>query len=322
MPKIAGAICNIPIADDMICESLPRSSNSSGVILVKLKKKLSFKGHVYFEPVRPEKLKSALLYLKANNNFYKDIEINLYQIPLELLNIDKDEEIDIELELEENSSEDETCENPLDSLRQGAAESVILPINMNNECIDIAPGEGKRPVTIYSDKNCEELAFPNLFCDGHFGYQVERDTKLSPVKYFNQRLLNYKKKFTSCSDYIFFAQFVLQQQKLNSQINIAMKKISGNLTAGMFSKNFKQTVNSLISSDQGYVFMNQIKGTPAYWKRFQLEVLAMIRQLGCPTFFLTLSCADLRWNELIKIISEMDGHPMSEEQINNLSYFE
>ena len=33
--------------------------------------------------------------------------------------------------------------------------------------------------------------------------------------------------------------------------------------------------------------------TPAFWKRFQLEVLAMIRPLGCPTSFMTLSCADL-----------------------------
>ena len=31
------------------------------------------------------------------------------------------------------------------------------------------------------DKQCEELAFPR----GRFGYNVDRDVKLSPVKYFN-----------------------------------------------------------------------------------------------------------------------------------------
>ena len=68
--------------------------------------------------------------------------------------------------------------------------------------------------------------------------------------------------------------------------------------------------------------MNQIKGTPAYWKIFQGEVLAMIRQLGCPTFFLTLSSAELHWNELIAILTQLNGSPLSEEQINNLSYHE
>ena len=46
-----------------------------------------------------------------------------------------------------------------------------------------------------------------------------------------------------------------------------------------------------------------VNGTSAYWKKFLFEVLAMVKQLGLPTFFMTLSCADLRWNELISIIS-------------------
>ena len=52
--------------------------------------------------------------------------------------------------------------------------------------------------------------------------------------------------------------------------------------------------------------MNSIKGTPVYWKKLDEvdEVLAMVKQLGTPTFFLTLSCADLRWNELISIITK------------------
>ena len=37
---------------------------------------------------------------------------------------------------------------------------------------------------------------------------------------------------------------------------------------------------------------------------------------------MTLSCADLRWNELISIISKQKGESLSEAQINNLSYFE
>lgn len=101
-----------------------------------------------------------------------------------------------------------------------------------------------------------------------------------------------------------------------------MKTFSGNLTAGMSSGNFKQTVQSMISSDQCFMFMSCIKGTPAYWKKFQSEVLAMITQLGCPNFFLTLSCADLQWNELLSIIGKMNGNELSEQDIEHMTYFQ
>ena len=35
------------------------------------------------------------------------------------------------------------------------------------------------------------------------------------------------------------------------------------------------------------------------------DVQAMVKQLGIPTFFMTLSCADLQWNQLIGIISKL-----------------
>ena len=72
-----------------------------------------------------------------------------------------------------------------------------------------------------------------------------------------------------------------------------MKKKMGNFTTGMF-ENYKHSVEELVNKDQGFYFINQIRGTPAYWKRFQYEVPAMIKQLVFSTFFLTLSCADLK----------------------------
>ena len=68
--------------------------------------------------------------------------------------------------------------------------------------------------------------------------------------------------------------------------------------------------------------MSSIKGTPAYWKKFLHQVLAMVKQLGTPTFFLTLSCADLRWNELISIIFKLNRVDISDEEVDEMSYHE
>ena len=59
--KIKGAICNVPVECEETCRLLPRPiSSSSGIILLKLKRKLEFRGHVYFQAVRPQLLLNAL----------------------------------------------------------------------------------------------------------------------------------------------------------------------------------------------------------------------------------------------------------------------
>ena len=86
------------------------------------------------------------------------------------------------------------------------------------------------------------------------------------------------------------AHSVILTIQLSNQINVAMRKvISNNLTAGVLNKSFK-----FIAQERAYSFMNPIKGTPAYWKKILLKVLAMVKLLGIPTLFMTLSCADLR----------------------------
>lgn len=72
-PKIKGAICNIPIQAEAVSNVLSRSCENDGIILVKLKRKLEFKGHVYFESVRPDIVNNGLQYLKGNNPFYSSV---------------------------------------------------------------------------------------------------------------------------------------------------------------------------------------------------------------------------------------------------------
>ena len=48
----------------------------------------------------------------------------------------------------------------------------------------------------------------------------------------------------------------------------------------------------------------------------------MIKQLGCPTFFLTLSYADLKWKEISEIISKLNKLNLSKEYLESMNYFE
>ena len=93
--------------------------------------------------------------------------------------------------------------NNLECFRQVASESCIFPAELSSDHFEIAPGENKIPTSVILYKNCEDLAFAHLFSKGEFRYTAKHETKLSPVKYFNQRLLNYNQIISSCIDYIF-----------------------------------------------------------------------------------------------------------------------
>ena len=136
-------------------------------------------------------------------------------------------------------------------------ETILISQVPTSQEISIVPGEGKKPSSMLQDKYCEELAFSHLFSNYQFEYRVEREVKFSPLKYFNQRLLNYTQLSVSDSHYIFFALFVTKQLKLNSQINIVIKKLSGkNLKPGAYVGKFTETVRSFISKDEVYNFMS------------------------------------------------------------------
>lgn len=56
-------------------------------MMMKLKRKLEYRGHVYFENVRPLMIENLLHYLKQNNHLYHDINIELQNIPQNLIDI-------------------------------------------------------------------------------------------------------------------------------------------------------------------------------------------------------------------------------------------
>ena len=84
--KIKVSICIIPVSEvDINCNMLPRPTDSNGLIIVKLKSKLEYKGHVVFEAIRPDVVTQFLEILRSHNDLYSDTEINPAKIPVDML---------------------------------------------------------------------------------------------------------------------------------------------------------------------------------------------------------------------------------------------
>ena len=58
--------------------------------------------------------------------------------------------------------------------------------------------------------------------------------------------------------------------------------------------------------DQIMRFGASLRGTRSFWHKSKNELTDMISQLGCPTFFFTLSAADTKWPDLHAV---MPGTP-------------
>ena len=103
---------------------LPRSADSNGLVAIKLKCKLTYREHAYFEAVRPELLNQELMYLQENNPLYSEVSVDVSNIPDNILSFANDD-IPEPIGTGEDSEE---IENPLDVHRFNSQETFSVSI--------------------------------------------------------------------------------------------------------------------------------------------------------------------------------------------------
>lgn len=105
-------------------------------------------------------------------------------------------------------------------------------------------------------------------------------------------------------DHLLFLNKKSQSKQLASSINIALKKTvqRNKITASQALNN--SFINENVANDHAYRILANVTGSPAYWEKQKKNVLAMVRQLGIFTLFITLSAAETHWEELLKILKK------------------
>lgn len=71
---IKGCVVNVPSNLSTVTEILPRIPSNCGLVPIKLKRKLKYKGHAMYQSIRPENVMKALQCLKKINQNYKNIQ--------------------------------------------------------------------------------------------------------------------------------------------------------------------------------------------------------------------------------------------------------
>ena len=60
--------------------------------------------------------------------------------------------------------------------------------------------------------------------------------------------------------------------------------------------------SNLSRFNRSYQVFKNMRGTSMYYEESKKNLMALLRQNGCPSVFLTISCAEFDWPELLKEI--------------------
>ena len=190
----------------------------------------------------------------------------------------------------------------------------------------IAPSEYQKPIALLGDPYFEEMCNPDKYPFGTGGLTAQRQTPLTIRRYFNQRLLHADGRFARDVEYLLAAQYAVESKQVNDQVYIALRQTQGRLFRGeaLTAGNIRnqQVINQMIRTNDAYCFLKNVRGTPPYFRKVMYDVLAMIRQLGLPTWFITLSAADMQWPDVLQTIARQYGTNLTDEQVHSMSFEE
>ncbi|XP_063420756.1 uncharacterized protein LOC134705970 [Mytilus trossulus] len=80
-------------------------------------------------------------------------------------------------------------------------------------------------------------------------------------------------------------------------------------------------VDNLIKHNEGYQILRQIRGSTAYWEVAKKDLFGMIRQLGIPHFFVSLSAAETKWKNLLITLGKLvNNKEYSTSDVDEMSW--
>ncbi|CAD6200109.1 unnamed protein product [Caenorhabditis auriculariae] len=255
--------------------------------------------------VRLPRVLKALNWLKQNNHFYKDIEINQqFSFDGDRVSFAKDVvNKDLNVLLSSDDGHLLTQENTEFQIVRH-----VNPPPVEGFAIDNYRLRSHLYMPISSDDNeVEPNAFPHLFPSGHYHLGDEREIKLNLSKYIHHQLRQANPKFCLDPNYLAF-QYAKRMQtdlfnSMGTQARISRNTTKQDLMGILNDERFSASMNSMFE---------EMRGFGPYWNKRKLELRAHIEAFGSPTWFVTLNPAEQHWKDVLQIYQRFYPETTSE----------
>ena len=205
--------------------------------------------------VRPNKIIEAALWIIRNSELYRGEGVTFneswianYQHELSqqeneniLTDITTNTTVINNTEIAEVTSFNENCfvensgecsENEVE-MPPGVSDTMLTPTdflddNSRNKILNVAPGEGNKPLSIFQDKYSVEMAYPGIFLGQKRPDNEQRKVNVHYSDICKSELWRTDRRAAMCIENIFFKCKKLQMKIILSKAQIALRKCKGN----------------------------------------------------------------------------------------------
>ena len=312
-----GHVINLPQDVCAFATSLPRLSSELDVILVT--KEGAESSHRDFR-VRKLVVLPALLWLKLNNKYYRNITINqaaldelpddgnltgLREVAEQVAPGDEDESPRAEGE-DDESPDDATSFVPIVARKHTEQETVRNSVQERQQSDQRTtvpwPRRGDEPINEFTTEGYMTCAFPTLFPTGAGDFLAPRQNTVTVRNYFKHLMMYGDGQFTKHPRFHFFA--------LNTEMRWRALQ-SGRIFISQNPNDARLMLDALrdMVGHEGEQFSSRVlhyasslRGTSSYLFKQRKRLISMVDDLGLPTVFFTHSAADSQWPELARLI--------------------
>lgn len=322
--SMKGNVVNVPADINKTVRLLPRTIDDNDTVFIKLKRRLSYQHTVAQEMVRPNRVLDAVRFLVKTRLFQSegiDIDPNWsYEMQFNQVDENTEDESLNESDSDSHWTEDGNTENH----PSGNTDTVLNPITFReySKVLNIAPGDGSTPLGLYEDINSEFLSFPAIYCGET---RLANNKRSVPVHYstiVKWEMRNIDRRVAMCIPNLFYKMKKLQIKYIQGKIQIAIRKykLQGKKIT-VHDVLAPGAVDNMVKYNEGFQILRQLRGSPAYWEAAKKDLFALIKQLGIPTWFCSLSAAETKWKDLLKTLGKLvDKKEYSVDEINNMSW--
>ena len=222
---VRGQVINFPSNVDSVISQLPRLPEGEDIVYIQQPESAegdnnSTSHEIVYHSCRYSKVMQALQWLKQHNPLYSDVTVTNVSEDM----FDGDGSNDSGADDEEQLEMDETGVVRLDALQPNVTAVELLQESTLSHQVHQLQRVTATPLSIFENRcELEVLSFPTLYPNGENGFGTARDTKVSPLEYFQTRMLSADSRWACHPSYIFWACNIVEALKLQSSISIAMR---------------------------------------------------------------------------------------------------
>ena len=318
--SVRGNSVNLPIDIAPTVDMLPRTLDNSETIAINFKRRMCYKGCAFKkENIRPAAVWKAVNYLMTHSQMYKDLDIQLDTSWIRNIENSNNNTCQCNEENVENASqptdvpannEEENNEN-IDNIEEDEEMNNInrdtmlsAPETVPKE-LTFAPGEGQHLISVFHDPDAEYLSFPTIFCGQRRASDEERHTSVHYTEICKYELRSVDRRVASNIPNMFFKLKKVQMKHVLDRVSLAMRRVKGK---GVQAKHVldDESRARIVCLDEGFYIFRNLRNSPAYLEKRKKDAFAMIRQIGFPSLFISLSAAETKWPELLRAIGQLN----------------